>query len=49
MANREIPYKIYLSESEIPTAWYNPEGKPLPEGLRIDFDLGRLDQVPALL
>ncbi len=33
----------------IPTAWYNPEGKPLPEGLRIDFDLRRLDQVPALL
>ncbi len=33
----------------IPTAWYIPEGKPLPEGLRIDFALRRLDQVPALL
>ncbi|MBR6955298.1 MAG: TrpB-like pyridoxal phosphate-dependent enzyme [Clostridia bacterium] len=34
MAIREIPYKIYLSESEIPTAWYNVradmKNKPAP-------------------
>ncbi|MBQ3939514.1 MAG: pyridoxal-phosphate dependent enzyme, partial [Oscillospiraceae bacterium] len=23
MASKEIPYKIYLEESEMPTAWYN--------------------------
>ncbi|MBP0974796.1 MAG: TrpB-like pyridoxal-phosphate dependent enzyme, partial [Oscillospiraceae bacterium] len=23
MANKEIPYKIYLSEDEMPKAWYN--------------------------
>ena len=23
MANREIPYKIYLEESELPKQWYN--------------------------
>ena len=23
MANQPIPYKIYLEESELPTAWYN--------------------------
>ena len=23
MANKEIPYKIYLEESEMPKAWYN--------------------------
>ena len=30
----EIPYKIYLSESELPTAWYNlradMKNKPAP-------------------
>ena len=30
----EIPYKIYLSENEIPTAWYNVradmKNKPAP-------------------
>ena len=33
-ANQKIPYKIYLSESEIPTAWYNVradmKNKPAP-------------------
>ena len=23
MANKEIPYKIYLEESEMPRQWYN--------------------------
>ena len=23
MANKEIPYKIYLEENEMPKAWYN--------------------------
>ena len=23
MANKEIPYKIYLEESEMPKKWYN--------------------------
>ena len=23
MNNEKIPYKIYLSENELPTAWYN--------------------------
>ena len=23
MSNEKIPYKIYLSESEMPRAWYN--------------------------
>jgi tryptophan synthase beta chain len=34
MANKEIPYKIYLNESEIPTRWYNlradMKNKPAP-------------------
>ena len=34
MANREIPYKIYLSENEIPKTWYNVRAdmktKPAP-------------------
>ena len=34
MRNESIPYKIYLSESEMPTAWYNLRGdmknKPAP-------------------
>ena len=34
MTAREIPYKIYLDESEIPTAWYNVradmKNKPAP-------------------
>jgi len=34
MKNQEIPYKIYLSESEMPTAWYNlradMKNKPAP-------------------
>ena len=23
MSDKEIPYKTYLTESEVPTAWYN--------------------------
>ena len=34
MANKEIPYKIYLEESEMPTQWYNVradmKNKPAP-------------------
>ena len=34
MANREIPYKIYLEESELPKQWYNVradmKNKPAP-------------------
>ncbi|MBQ9773857.1 MAG: TrpB-like pyridoxal phosphate-dependent enzyme [Clostridia bacterium] len=34
MANKEIPYKIYLEESEMPTSWYNVRAdmkkKPAP-------------------
>ena len=34
MANEKIPYKIYLEESEMPTAWYNlradMKNKPAP-------------------
>ncbi len=34
MTNKEIPYKIYLSENEMPTAWYNlradMKNKPAP-------------------
>ena len=34
MSNNEIPYKIYLKESEMPTAWYNVradmKNKPAP-------------------
>ncbi|MCR5674931.1 MAG: TrpB-like pyridoxal phosphate-dependent enzyme [Lachnospiraceae bacterium] len=34
MAEREIPYKIYLEESELPTSWYNMradmKNKPAP-------------------
>ena len=34
MANKEIPYKIYLEESEMPKAWYNlradMKNKPAP-------------------
>ena len=34
MANQEIPYKIYLEESELPTSWYNVRAdmktKPAP-------------------
>ena len=34
MANREIPYKIYLEENELPRQWYNVradmKNKPAP-------------------
>ena len=34
MANKEIPYKIYLNESEMPKYWYNlradMKNKPAP-------------------
>ena len=34
MSEKEIPYKIYLSENEIPKAWYNVradmKNKPAP-------------------
>ena len=34
MAENKIPYKIYLDESELPTAWYNlradMKNKPAP-------------------
>ena len=34
MSKHEIPYKIYLEESELPTAWYNlradMKNKPAP-------------------
>ena len=34
MQNKTIPYKIYLSESEMPMAWYNlradMKNKPAP-------------------
>ena len=34
MANEKIPYKIYLSEDELPKAWYNVradmKNKPAP-------------------
>ncbi len=29
--------------------WYNPGGAPLPDDLRIDFDIRRLDEVEGLL
>ncbi len=31
------------------TCWYNPEGKPAPDGLRIDFNIRRLDEVEELI
>ena len=27
MENRNIPYKIYLDEADMPQAWYNLRGK----------------------
>ena len=34
MSNKEIPYKIYLNEDEMPKAWYNMradmKNKPVP-------------------
>ena len=37
MKSPEIPYKIYLSEEEIPQAWYNMRAdmktKPAPPGV----------------
>ena len=34
MAGKEVPYKIYLEESELPTSWYNVradmKNKPAP-------------------
>ncbi len=31
------------------TCWYNPERKPEPDGLRIDFNIRRLDEVETLV
>ena len=33
----------------IPAAWYNPAGKPLPEGLRVDYDLRAAEEVLRLI
>ena len=30
MQNEKIPYKIYLSENEMPKAWYNLRDWPAP-------------------
>ena len=34
MSDKEIPYKTYLTENELPTAWYNlradMKGEPAP-------------------
>ncbi len=49
MANKEIPYKIYLEESEMPSAWYNVRAdmkkKPAP---LIDPKTGKPITVEAL-
>jgi len=31
------------------TCWYNPERKPMPDDLRIDFNIQRLDEVEDLI
>ncbi len=49
MANKEIPYKIYLEESEMPNAWYNVRAdmkkKPAP---LIDPKTGKAITLEAL-
>jgi len=33
----------------IATCWYNPAGKPAPDGVSIDHVIGTLDELPALV
>ena len=33
----EIPYKTYLAEDELPTAWYNLRADSIPSSFRIRF------------
>ena len=54
MSNMEIPYKIYLDESEIPKQWYNMradmKNKPAPllnPTLRKSQQSGGRDNGPA--
>ena len=34
MKNQEIPYKIYLTEDEMPKAWYNLRADMINNGSR---------------
>ena len=57
MANENIPYKIYLSEDEMPRTWYNVRAdmkvKPAPlrnpaTGAQLAESFASLPQVPGL-
>ena len=57
MANENIPYKIYLSEDEMPRTWYNVRAdmkvKPAPlrnpaTGAQLAESFATLPQVPGL-
>ena len=52
MANKEIPYKIYLEESEMPKAWYNlradMQKKPAPLLNPATHEPATLDELSAV-
>lgn len=33
----------------IVTCWYNPEGAPVPEGMRIDYNIRDLGEIETIL
>lgn len=37
------------NEAGIRCCWYNPAGLPVPEGIRVDYDIRNLAEVPGLL
>lgn len=37
------------NNAQLPCCWFNPAGLPRPDDLRIDYEIRRLDELPALL
>jgi 2-haloacid dehalogenase len=33
----------------VKTCWYNPDGKPVPEGYRVDYVISDLRELPGCL
>lgn len=33
----------------LPCCWYNPKGLPRPEGMRIDYEVRTLEEIPAIV
>lgn len=37
------------NDSDLPCAWFNPHGKTLPDGFKVDYDVRSLSEIKALV